>query len=114
MPASNSAKKLYTTTDMSLMGKVKGDVSITITGSSEIGGNLFGGGNQADVLGKTSVIMPSAESVINGTVYGGGNESNIEGSTDVKITGGTINGDLFGGGNMGRVTESSKVYIGTE
>lgn len=114
VPASNSAKKLYTTTDMSLMGKVKGDVSITITGSSVIGGNLFGGGNQADVLGKTSVIMPSAESVINGTVYGGGNESNIEGSTDVKITGGTINGDLFGGGNMGRVTESSKVYIGTE
>lgn len=114
VPASNEAKKLYTTTDISLMGKVKGDASITVKGTSVIGGNLFGGGNQADVIGTTNVIMPSAESVINGTVYGGGNESNIEGSTDVKITGGTINGDLFGGGNMGAVTESSNVYVGIE
>lgn len=114
VPASNEAKKLYTTTDMSLMGKVKGTTSITVTGNSVIDGNLFGGGNQADVVGVTKVIMPSEETVINGTVYGGGNESDIEGSTDIKITGGTINGDLFGGGNMGAVTESSNVYVGIE
>ncbi len=114
VPASNEAKKLYTTTDMSLMGKVEGKVAITVKGTSVIGGNLFGGGNQADVVGATQVIMPSDETTINGTVYGGGNESNIEGSTDVRITGGTINGNLFGGGNMGRVTESSNVYVGVE
>ena len=57
--------------------------STTIDGATGAG-NVFGGGNAAQVNGSTSVEILN-KSTIRGNVYGGGNEAVVTGSTDVKI-----------------------------
>ena len=53
-------------------------------------GNVYGGGNQANVLkdgdntGNTSVTL-TGNAIVKGNVYGGGNQANVEGNTDVKL-----------------------------
>lgn len=106
--------------------------------------NVYGGGNQAEVQGKTQVNigtlsqvnLPSADdettmtsvkgAKITNCVYGGGNEANVDGDTEVNIgtvtfTGDDIDGvliveDVFGGGkgSTTNVTGTSTVNIGTE
>ena len=66
-----------------------------IVGGSKIDGtkgdgNVYGGGNQANVLkdgdntGNTSVTL-TGNAIVKGNVYGGGNQANVEGNTDVKL-----------------------------
>ena len=74
-----------------------------------IDGDVYGGGDAADVVGTTTVLVQKCNTVINGDVYGGGNAANIVknngvgGTTSVTITGGTITGTdhgmVFGGGH---------------
>lgn len=116
-----NTKALFTTTDMSLMGKVNGNTSLTVEGKTMIEGSVFGGGNQADVNGSTNVVIVSDDTEIAGTVFGGGNESNVtkdtgqaSGNTRVTITGGSIAGDVFGGGNKGNVEGNPHVTVGQE
>ena len=71
-------KILYTTENLTTLGKVEGNVTLTINGNT----------TQTD--GK---VMSVAKSV-----YGGGEESNVAGNTQVNITGGTITQNVFGGG----------------
>ena len=47
------------------------------------GGDVFGGGNAAEVIGKTSVVITGGE--VKHNVYGGGNQADVSGTTDVKI-----------------------------
>ena len=70
---------LYTTEDLTALGKVNGTATLNIDGTTTVAGN----------------------------VYGGGEESNVEENTQVNITGGTIgigssidadHGNVFGGG----------------
>ena len=69
---------LYTTEDLTSLGKVTGNVTLTIDGNTTL------------TDGK---VMSVAKSV-----YGGGEESNVAGNTQVNITGGTITQNVFGGG----------------
>ena len=69
---------LYTTEDLTSLGKVEGNVILNIDGNTTL------------TNGKRMSVSHS--------VYGGGEESNVSGNTEVNITGGTITQNVFGGG----------------
>ena len=74
-------------------------------------GCVFGGGNQAKVVGTTEVLFNGG--TIKTHVFGGGNNGQIEGSTKVNAKNGTINGSIYGGGNaqLAVVTDNTLVNI---
>ena len=86
-------KILYTTEDLTGLGAVTGNVTLTIDGNTTL------------TNGKKMSVTKS--------VYGGGEESNVEGNTQVNINGGTITENVFGGGK-GEADEfsCSKAMIG--
>ena len=59
--------------------------------------NVFGGGNKAQVTGDTKVTI--ANSMILTNVYGGGNEGEVAGNTEVLLNSSTILGSAYAGGN---------------
>ncbi len=65
---------LYTNADLTTLGRVMGDVSLTITGTSHILGDVYGGG-----------ALSNANTDANNT-------------TTVNILGGTYGGNIYGGG----------------
>lgn len=65
---------LYTTEDLTTLGQVMGNVSLTITGNSHILGDVYGGG-----------ALSNANTDANNT-------------TTVNILGGTYDGNIYGGG----------------
>ncbi len=104
-------------------------------------GNVYGGGNLADVKENTEVNMSTG--TVNGSVFGGGKGKAdnftcdkamvgventgtsgsgteqdpyvpLDGGTTVIITNGTVEGDVYGGGEVGRVERNTIVTIGTE
>lgn len=46
---------IYTTEDMTTLGKVMGNVQLTLKGDTEVAGDVFGGGNEGHVEGSTTV-----------------------------------------------------------
>ena len=99
---------------------ITGNTQVTIgsttgTGEVKIAGNVFGGGDAANVKGATTVTVNKCNTLIGaktsgawsttaGTVYGGGNAADVVkngsegGSTSVIVNGGDIY-RVFGGGN---------------
>lgn len=86
-------------------------------------GNVYGGGNKADVKGNATVTMTAGTVAKN--VFGGGKGMadsfqcekamvgvNGDGGTTVTITGGTVKGSVYGGGEVGRVEKNTVVNIG--
>ena len=71
---------LYTTEDLTTLGQVMGNVSLTITGNSHILGDVYGGG-----------ALSNANTDANNT-------------TTVNILGGTYDGNIYGGG-QGRLAD---------
>ena len=71
-------KILYTAANLTNLGAVTGNVTLTIDGNTTL------------TDGKVMSIAHS--------VYGGGEESNVTGDTRVNISGGTIAQNVFGGG----------------
>ena len=65
---------------------------------AKIGGDVYGGGDAAAVVGTTQVNVIAKENTTINNVYGGGNAANVNG-TDVNIDGGHITGMVFGGGH---------------
>lgn len=91
---------LYTEEDLTTLGTVTGDVSLTIKGTSKIG-TLNGEGELVDGTGD---------------VFGGGEQSAVSGDSPVDVTvtieGKTeVLGDVFGGGKQGRVDGNATVNI---
>ena len=72
-------------------------------------GCVYGGGNQAEVVGNTEVLFNGG--TINTHVFGGGNEGRVEGSTKVNAKSGNITGSIYGGGNLATVTENTLVNV---
>lgn len=88
-----------------------------------ITGNVYGGGNQADVTGNTFVNIcydPSTHTAVaegtekvtmaKGNVYGGGNAADVKGNTTIRMAGGYVFDGVYGGGlhgSVGTVTERS-------
>ena len=56
----------------------------TVDGKTVVrGGDVFGGGNAAEVIGNTSVVITGGE--VKHNVYGGGNQAKVTGKTNVVI-----------------------------
>lgn len=105
-----TAKDTENNKDLSKLGQVTGDVTLTIDGESKVGkilhgiwnktqnklvvdtsnenssegGGVFGGGDASAVLGSTIVILKD-KAEIEGNVFGGGNKANVNGSATVNI-----------------------------
>lgn len=105
--SSQADKVLYTNVDLTTSGQVTGAISITVDGGT-VGKNVFGGGNESESQNNATVVIKGKASV-NGDVYGGGNIANVDGTTSVGIQDGTISKDVYGGGalaNTGSTTVS--------
>lgn len=105
--SSQADKVLYTNVDLTTSGQVTGAISITVDGGT-VGKNVFGGGNESESQNNATVVI-KGEASVNGDVYGGGNIANVVGTTNVGIQGGTISKDVYGGGalaNTGSTTVS--------
>ena len=70
-------------------------VHVAMSDSDEILGNVYGGGELAQVEGTTHVDITSGP--VRGDVYGGGSLADIVGSTEVDLLGGSIR-SAYGGG----------------
>ena len=107
-------------------GKVRSGAVPDSTGvisvlGAHITGNVFGGSNEANVTGNTTVNICTADysgttgfegvSINNGSVYGGGNRGDVLGNTKVTMSGGNrpeVDGayvfdGVYGGGLRGSV-----------
>ncbi len=79
-----------------------------------VGGSVFGGGNKANVGGKSTVLIDQAGAVIEKDVYGGGALANVDTINKnllntVTLTQGTVEQDIYGGG-LGDASHAAKVY----
>ena len=106
-PVNSGNWYVYTTTNLTGLGAVNGDVSLTITDDTivegkvfnedgtvnpnEMGG-VFGGGDESAVKKKTGVadsgnttVNLQGKTEVYGNVYGGGNRGVVEGNTTVNI-----------------------------
>ena len=75
---------IKTTGDLTTLGTVTGNISLSLTGSTTVTGNVYGGGDESAVTGNTAVILEGGATVL-GNVYGGGNKGAVGGSSEVKI-----------------------------
>ena len=77
---------IYTGQDLTSLGKVTGNIKLTIEGDSTIEGSIFGGGEESSVTGDTEVIIKD-RTVFFDNVYGGGNMGEVGGNAKVIING---------------------------
>ena len=81
----NANHILYTTEDLTTLGTVTGNATLTITGDETyIGGNVFGGGDESSVLSNTTVSINAGKTL--GNVYGGGNVGSVGTFTKADAT----------------------------
>ena len=87
-----------------LFGKMKKGTLIAllcvggITASAQtIGGNVYGGGNAAEVDSNTVVKIQDGTVK---SVFGGGCKANVKGYADVLVVGGTVETAVFGGNDI--------------
>lgn len=84
--------------DKSNLGSVAGNITLTITGTSDKGsvigtlddsttGNVYGGGESSYVTGSNHkvIVTLAGKTQVLGNVYGGGDSGVVEGSTEVNI-----------------------------
>ncbi|MBR6188264.1 MAG: hypothetical protein IKQ59_04825 [Prevotella sp.] len=118
------------------------NTGVTISGSADIKGSVYGGGETGDVHDDTSVTMSGG--TVGHNVFGGGKGSShnftcdkamvgvveqgvtttgsgdnitytlLDGGTTVEITAGTVNGNVYGGGEIARVERNTAVTIGAD
>lgn len=79
----------------------------------KVHGNVYGGGNQADVKVNTTVNISTGE--VQGSVYGGGkgldndaDAAKVHGNTSVNISGGQVIKHVYGGGEMASVGDKDE------
>lgn len=77
--------------------------------TTEIRGNIFGGGRSAPVGGNTVVNINDAKA--NRKVFGGGKSAVVSGDTDVDIINSRVLEDVYGGGDEAAVSGESTVDI---
>ncbi len=113
---------LYTNTDMSTLGTVTGAISLTfdggtvaqsvygtgnesparggvttlVKGGTEVGGDVFGGGNLAQTTGNALLTVENGKAT---NLFGGGNAAGIDGDATVNMEGGQVRTAIYGGCN---------------
>ena len=68
-------------------------------------GNVYGGGNVAEVQTNTTVTIKSGD--VTGSVFGGGNQASVSQNVTVNMLGGEIGVDVYGGGALAEVNTKS-------
>ena len=76
---------VYTDEDLTQLGKVAGNATLTINGTTTVAGSVYGGGEMSNVTGNTKVQLIGG--TINNNVYGGG-RGTLETDDEGNITGG--------------------------
>ena len=81
-------------------------VTLPVHEKGKIGaiGNVFGGGNAAEVIGNTQVNIGTATSVVFESLTGAERTKTVEGAD--------IRGNVYGGGNQAKVTGKTNVIVG--
>ena len=95
------------------IAKGEGDLYYVPVTGARITGDVFGGGNEANVNGNATVNICTADysgvtgfegvSISNGSVYGGGSSADVLGNTNVTMRGGYVYDGVYGGGLKGSV-----------
>jgi hypothetical protein len=89
-PTFQDKGKWYVLTTVSLegLGAVSGNATLTLngstTGSTSVGGSVFGGGAESTVSGNTIVTL-KGNTQVSGNVFGGGDNGIVTGSATVNI-----------------------------
>ena len=110
----------YIYTDVSLdgLGAVTGNTTLIIEGSTTVGGNVYGGGDESGVNGGTNILLTGTAIIGSnqagtGDIYGGGNVASVGGDTQVSLKGGTVTGDVYGGGKGRLATDGVTAIAAT-
>lgn len=77
-------------------------------------GNVYGGGNEADVVGNTNVNIATHDTIDFLTKDEDADSTEAQPRTGVTVKGANITGNVFGGGNHAAVTGNSNVTIGKQ
>ena len=91
--------------------KVTANPKVIVGGGANtitVNGNVFGGGNLAEVKGTDTVWMKTNGTA--GNLFGGGNHALIDGKTVVIMEGGTTD-TIFGGGNLAGINSTTKIDL---
>ena len=105
---------IYTTEDLTTLGQVT-EADLTITGTTTVGGSVFGGGEESATNGAIAVNIENG--AITGNVFGGGDEGPVTGIPVITITKSdtekatTITGSVYGGGNLAPTTGNPSVSM---
>ena len=97
---------------------MEGTTQITVSGTPEILGQIFGAGAGVSGYAEMAKLNGSSniniESDLDTQVYGGGNIAKTSGTTNVNIGNGNHTADIYGGGYLGNVDGTSNVSpVGT-
>ena len=105
---------IYTIQDLSTLGQVT-EADLTITGTTTVGGSVFGGGEESATNGAIAVNIENG--AITGNVFGGGDEGPVTGNPVITITktdtekATSITGSVYGGGNLAPTTGDPSVSM---
>ena len=79
--------KIKTNESLEGLGAVTGNVTLTLNGSTNVTGNVFGGGDASAVIGSGNSVTVNLKgnTTVNGDVFGGGNKGIVEGTATVNI-----------------------------
>lgn len=80
----NSNNTIITNDETTGLGKVTGDITLILKGTTHVTGNVYGGGETSAVDGNTTVNLQEGATVL-GNVYGGGNQGFVSGDSSVII-----------------------------
>ena len=87
---------------------ISAETDVTIKGSAEIKGSVFGGSESGFVYHDTNVKIQNG--TINGSAFGGGRgldsfaeAGRVSWNTKLTMSNGTVKGNVYGGGNLGDV-----------
>ena len=122
--------KNYIHTDVSLddLGSVSGNATLNINGSTTVGGNVYGGGEESGVGGDTQVFINNTGTAGTGNVFGAGkgletdySAALVKGNSSVTMSDGNVKGNIYGGGELSSVgtftynsTDPSKIDSWTD
>ncbi|MBR0265332.1 MAG: hypothetical protein IJQ60_15790 [Prevotella sp.] len=125
-PVGSNKWYVLTTESLEGLGAVEGNITLTISGTTEVRGNVYGGGNESIVKGNTNVNICAVQDtndptkyspvdgtpVITGDVFGGGKGLTDSFKCDKAMVG--VNGDNNGSVNITAesVNKGTKVIIG--
>ena len=76
--------EIYTDKNLGDLGKVLGNVDLTLKGNTTVAGSVFGGGEMSGVRDNTLVKLQDNTQVA-GSVYGGGDQGPVGGNSEVII-----------------------------